>query len=60
MSKQAYFQIVSIIEEIELTEKLLSQLMQMEETFNKTLFNEIKRKKRNLVKEILSFETYYL
>jgi len=53
MNKKAYLQIVSIIEEIELTEKLLLQLSRVEETLNKTLFNEMKRKKRNLVKEML-------
>jgi len=53
MSKKAYYQVLSIIEEIELTEKLLLQLTQVEELLNETLFNEIKRKKRNLVKEML-------
>lgn len=53
MNNQAYFQVVSIIEEIELTEKLLRQLRQLKEPLNKTLVTEIKRKKRNLVKEML-------
>ena len=53
MNKKAFFQVVSIIAEIESTEKLLLQLSSVEETLNKNLFNEMKRKKRNLVKEML-------
>ena len=53
MNNQSYYQILSIIEEIELTDKLLIKLNKVDEPLNETLFGEIRRKKRNLIKEML-------
>ena len=54
MNNQTYHRIISIIEDIELTDKLLHNLKAIkEEPLNKIAFSEIERKKRNLIKKLL-------
>jgi len=52
--KNSYYKIISIIEDIELTESLIHQLNALEEeSINETAFAQITRKKRNLVRDLL-------
>lgn len=72
MNNKRYFKILGIIEDIELTNKLIFDLKKVNKETNEILgFSSILRKKRNLTKDLLSemidadisfnqFEKYYL
>lgn len=72
MNNKRYFKILGIIEDIELTNKLIFDLKKVNKEPDKMLgFSSILRKKRNLTKDLLSemidadisfsqFEKYYL
>jgi hypothetical protein len=54
MRDKAFIHLSTIIEEIELTDKLLSNLNGLEESVDETLLAEMQRKKRNLIKKMLT------